>query len=140
MNALSSTEWATVMMITVVAHAFCIKFLINMRTLVDHVLLAFFNHFGLRFFYGVRVFGIDCANTDSIMYRGSTEILFDFFAYLLAVDLCFFGGFGACLRFEVSQFLPHRRDILEENLQDIFLNLFLSGCQIIRPKSRFQFF
>ena len=102
MNALSSTEWATVMMITVITHAFRIKFLINVRTLIDHVLLAFFNRFRLRFFDGVRVFGIDCADTYSIVYRGSTEILFDFFAYLLAVDLCFFGGFGACLRFEFS--------------------------------------
>ena len=78
MNAFSSTEWATVMMITVIAHAFRIKFLINVRTLVDHVLLAFFN-FRFRFFDVVRFFGIDCANTNSIVYRGSTEILFDFF-------------------------------------------------------------
>jgi len=139
MDALGSTEWTTVVVITMVAHAFRIKLFINVWALIYHVLLAFFRTFRLWFFIGFCNFLVDrAANTLSILYRGSTAILFNFFTYLLGMDLCLLGGFSACLRLKLSQFLSHCCNILKKNLQNIFLNFFLSGYQIIGPKSRFE--
>jgi len=137
MNTLSSAKWTTVVMITVIAHSFSIEFLVYVWTFVNNVLLVIFTWFLFRFLDALRILKVNGGTICFFMYRRAAPVLFDLLGHLLAVGLCLLGSIGARLRVEVNKFLSHRGNILKENLQDVFLNLFFSGSKIFGPKSIF---
>lgn len=128
MNALGSAEWATVVVITVIAHALRIKFLVNMRTLVNHVLFAVFVFAGFpRFLIFLRSLCVgDSVILPIILSRRTGVVGLDFLAHLLTVGLRFLRSIITCLRLETRELLSDGGDVLEENLEHIFLNQFVT--------------
>lgn len=128
MNAFGSAEWATVVVITVITHALRIKFLVNMRTLVNHVLFAVFVFAGFpRFLIFLRSLCVgDSVILPIILSRRTGVVGLDFLAHLLTVGLRFLRSIFTCLRLETRELLSDGGDVLEENLEHIFLNQFVT--------------
>ena len=137
-NALGSTVRSTVMVIAVIAHAFGVEFLVDVWTPVDQVLFAIFNLWSLWFLgtLVLRALGV---------YHGVGGVVrFHRFCHVCVSTHVFAGwkslltDLVAHLRIEVRKLLSYVWNILQEHLQNIFLNLFFSGTLVFSFDLGFQ--